>query len=393
MQAATRPTLTAAEYLEGVRALLEPIRAAAPEIEEARRLPPHIERMVRDAGMFAVGVPKDWGGLELDPVTQLEGIELLATADASAAWAAMIGCDTGYVLGFFENAAARELFTDTWRSTAFVGSPSGIASVVDGGYKVSGRWTFASGCTHSAVFLLACVATTEQGPRMATERMPEVRVVALPAEQAQILDTWTTTGVRGSGSHDIAVDSLFVPESHSFRLFPSEMHIDGGLYRYPFLFTFKLAAVALGIARGAIDDVIALSATKTAYGSRTLIRDKDWLQVGITRAEIAYGQARAFYHEAMREIWQEMSAGNAPSKLAQAKLNAAQVGAVERSIEVVDAMYKAGGSNALYSKGTLDRRLRDVHTAGQHTVLQDHALQESGRVYLGIHPESSMMIR
>jgi len=392
LQPPARPSLTPAEYLDGVRAILEPVRQAAAEIEAARQLPPRIEQLVRDAGMFAVAVPRDWGGLELDPVTQLEAIELLATADASTAWAAMIGCDTGYVIGFLESSAARELFTDTWRSTAFVGSPSGVATVVEGGYNVSGRWSFASGCTHSPVFLLACLAMTEQGPRMVAERMPEVRVVVLPAEQARILDTWTTTGVRGSGSHDIAVDSLFVPESHSFRMFPLEPHLDGPIYRYPFLFALKLAAVALGTARGAIDDVIALSATKTAYGSRTLIRDKDWLQVAVTRAEVAYGQARAFYHEAMREIWAELQDGP-PSRLAQAKLNAAQIGAVERSIEVVDAMYKAGGSNALYARGTLDRRLRDVHTAGQHTVLQDHALQESGRVYLGIHHESSMMIR
>lgn len=385
MHATAETTDTAArEYLERVRAILEPIQAAAPAIELSRRLPEDIAELMRQAGMFSVAVPKAWGGLELDPVTHIEAIEMLAKADASAAWCAMIGCDTGYLGAFLEEPAAKELILDTTRASAFVANPTGTATPVDGGYRVTGRWTFASGSTHSAVFALGCLVPGESGPRMFDERTPEIRLAVMRAEQAEVIDTWTTTGVRGSGSHDVAVNGVFVPEAHTFTLAPVRMTRTEPLYRFPMLFTFKLGAVALGCARGAIDDILEISAKKATFGTTKVIRDQEWLHVAIARAEMTFAQARASYYEATRAVWAEMLAGGPPSKVTVARLNLAQIGAVERSIEVVDAMYKAGGSASLYAKNTLDRRLRDVHTMGQHTVMSPRSLTESGRVLLGL---------
>ncbi len=385
MQARAEQTDTAvANYLGRVRAILEPISQRAPEIEAARQLPPDCAELLRQAGMFSVAVPKAWGGLELDPVTHIEAIELLAAADASAAWCAMIGCDTGYIGAFLDDAPARALITDITRASAFVANPTGSATPADGGYTVTGRWTFASGSTHSAVYALGCLVPGESGPRMANERTPEIRVVVIPADRAQVIDTWTTTGVRGSGSHDIAVDALFVPDCNTFTLMPGVMTRQEPLYRFPMLFTFKLGAVALGCARGAIDDVLAIAAKKNSFGTRAVIRDQEWLQVAVARAEMAFGQARAFYYEATRTAWDEMQAGQHPSRLTHARLNVAQIGAVERSIEVVDAMYRAGGSASLYAKNSLDRRLRDIHTMAQHTVVSHRAIAESGKVLLGV---------
>ena len=384
MHSTTEGTESAAAYLERVRALLAPVAAAAREIEAARQLPPAIEAMLREAGMFSVAAPKAWGGLELDPVTHIQAIELLAAADASAAWCAMIGCDTGYIGAFLEETAARGLIRDCSRASAFVANPTGAATPCEGGYTVSGRWTFASGSTHSDVFALGCLVPGESGPRMANERTPEIRVVVMPAAQAETIDTWTTTGVRGSGSHDIAVSEVFVPECNTFTLVPTRMTRPEPLYRFPMLFTFKLGAVALGCARGAIDDVLAISATKGSFGTRAVIRDQEWLHAAIARAEMNFGQARAFYYEATRAAWAEMLAGSHPSKATHARLNLAQIGAIERSIEVVDAMYRAGGSSSLYAKNTLDRRLRDIHTMGQHTVVSHRSLAESGRTLFGL---------
>lgn len=378
------PEVRSREYLERVRGLLEPIRAAAPEIEAARQLPPEVAGLMQAAGMFAAAAPKAWGGLELDPVTQIEAIETLAAADASAAWCAMIGCDTGYIGAFLEEMPARALISDPARASAFVANPTGVAIPAEGGYTVTGRWTFASGSTHSAVFALGCLVPGPDGPRMANERTPEIRVAVVPAEEARIIDTWTTTGVRGSGSHDIAVDGVFVPECNTFTLFPARMTRTEPLYRFPMLFTFKLGAVALGCARGAIDDVIAISASKGSFGTRSKIRDQEWLHVAVARAETTFGQARAFYYEAMRAAWAEMQNGEHPAPMTHARLNLAQAGAVERCVEVVDAMYRAGGSASLYAKHTLDRRLRDIHTMGQHTVVSHRAIAESGRVLLGL---------
>ncbi|MEO8541489.1 MAG: acyl-CoA dehydrogenase family protein [bacterium] len=370
----------AAAYLQRIGALKETLRAAAPEIEAARQLTPAIAELLRDAGVFSVAVPKAWGGLELDPVTHALAIESLAEADASAAWCAMIGCDTGYIGAFLEESAATELITDVTRASAFVANPTGQAVPCEGGYTVSGRWTFASGSTHSNVFALGCLVPGETGPRMVNERTPELRVVVMPANRAEVVDTWTTTGVRGSGSHDIAVDSVFVPDRHTFVLAPPKMTRQEPLYRFPMLFTFKLGAVALGCARGAIDDILAIAARKSTFGSATPIKDQEWFATAIARAEMTLGQARAFYYEATEAAWAEMQAGAHPSKQTHARLNIAQIGAIERCIEVVDAMYRAGGSASLYSRNTLDRRLRDIHTIGQHTVISHRSLLDSGKM-------------
>ena len=394
MQATSERTETAAaEYLEGVRALLGRVSAAAPEIEAARQLPTEISDALREAGMFAAAAPKAWGGLELDPVTQARALEMLATADASAAWCAMIGCDTGYLSGFLSDDAGRELFADPTRASVFVINPTGAARPVDGGYKVTGRWTFASGSTHATTYAFGCVVTTETGPRMATTEHPEVRVIVVPATSAEVIDTWTTTGVRGSGSHDVSLTDVFVPEEHSFCWFPSICRRDGALYRYPMLFALKLGAVPLGIARGAIDDVIAIAATKRTLGSRAVIGDQGWLQTAVARAEIDYGQARAFYFESLSGVWEELLGGSMPSLAAQARLYAAQIGALERCTGVVDSMYRAAGSAAVYTRGTLDRRLRDIHTIGQHTMFSAERLAEVGREFLGVHSEGSSSFR
>jgi len=381
-------------YLDGVRELLAPIKASAPEIEAARQLPPDIAELLRAAGMFGCAVPASWGGLELDPVTISRGIELLATADGSAAWCAMIGCDTGFASAYLEDAAAREVWRDPSRASVFVVNPTGVATVVEGGYNVTGRWTFASGSTHAAVYALGCVVMSEAGPRMLAPSVPAIQIITVQAEQAQVIDTWVTTGVRGSGSHDVAVTGVFVPESHTFPIFPGESRRDGPLYRYPLMFALKLAPVALGIARAAIDDVVGIAATKRTVGGSAPIRDQGWLHTAVANAEIALGQARAYYYEALSELWDEVLSGvPMPSRTAQAKIHAAQIGAVDRCVEVVDAMYKAGGSAALYSRGTLDRKLRDIHTIAQHTAVSVDRLAEAGSVFLGVPGGPSMFIR
>jgi alkylation response protein AidB-like acyl-CoA dehydrogenase len=318
----------------------------------------------------------------MDPITQIEAIELLARADASAAWCAMIGCDTGYLGAFLPDTVAREVITDCTRASAFVANPTGRATPCEGGYTVSGRWTFASGSSHSQAVAVGCMVPEGEGLRMAGPA-PELRVCVFPCAEVEVIDTWTTTGVRGSGSHDVAITERFVPAERTFTLTAPAMTRPEPLYRFPMLFTFKLGAVALGCARAAIDDVLELSAKKGSFGTRALIKDQEWLQVAVARAEMAYGQARAFYFESTRQAWAEMLAGNHPAPLTVARLNIAQVGASERAVEIVDGMYKAGGSASVYSKNTLDRRLRDIHTMAQHTVLGHRSLTGSGLAFLG----------
>jgi indole-3-acetate monooxygenase len=383
----------AERYLAAVHDILEPVRRAGPEIELGRQLPSHVVQLMRDAGVFAVAVPRSWGGQELDPISQAQGIELLAAADASVGWCAMIGCDTGYVSAFLDDAVGRALFKDPTQAAVFVVNPTGVATPVAGGYSVTGRWSFASGATHAKVYALGCLAMTDAGPRMATADRPEVRVVVISAEQAEVVDTWTTTGVRGSGSHDVTVTGVFVADDHTFPFFGVEPKRPGPLYALSTMFTAKMGGVPLGIARGAIDDVLAMAATKRTMGNLTPIAEQPWLQTAVAVAETKLMQARGFYYDALREVWASLVVGAKPSLKSRAYLHLSIIGAVERAVEVVDAMYRAGGSASLYARGTLDRRLRDIHTIAQHVVFGPGPLADSGKVMLGLPAPNSLLLQ
>ena len=384
--------VSAEEYLDRIRSILGPIRSASAEIEAGRQLPGHIVQLMRDAGVFEVAVPRSWGGPEFDPITQARGIELLSTADGSAGWCAMIGCDTGYVSAFLDDAVGRELFKDPAQASVFVLSPGGVAVPVDGGYTVTGNWSFASGSTHAKVYALGCLAKTDAGPRMVNENTPEIRVVVLPSEQAEVIDTWTTTGVRGSGSHDVSVTGVFVPEARTFAMFERAKR-PGPLYALPNLFTAKMGAVPLGIARGAIDDILAMAATKRSLGTSVPIAEQPWLQTAVAVAETKLGQARAFYYEALGDVWAQLVDSGRASLTSRARLHLSYAGAIDRALEIVDAMYRAGGSSSLYARGTLDRRLRDIHTIAQHVVSSPQTVADSGKVLLGLPVPNALLLR
>lgn len=382
----------AEQYLDRVRALLDDVRAAAPETEAQRSLPQRIVESMTDAGVFNVAVPRAWGGLELDPVTHARGIEMLAQADASAGWCAMIGCDTGYTATRLEEHAAHELFADLSAATVFVAGPTGAAVPTDGGYTVTGRWPFASGSSHAKVFCLGTLVMTAAGPEMLAPGVPNVRVVAVPREQVQILDTWTTTGLRGSASNDVVLTDVFVPVERTFPMGRGGFQRPEPLYRLPTLFVMKLGAIPIGIARGAIDDVVTIAATKRTVGGMSPIQESQWLQLAIAKAEWKYRQARAFYYEALEDLWATIVAGEKLSQAQTVAVHISLVGAIENCTEVVDAMYRAAGSTSLYARHTLDRRLRDIHTAGQHTTFALDRIADDGKWLLGIPAPHSMLI-
>lgn len=387
-----RSEARAEHYLDRVRAILDEVRSAAAETEANRCLSPRIVDLMTAAGTFNVAVPQAWGGLELDPVTHARGIELLAQADASAGWCAMIGCDTGYASTRLDDGAARELFADLTAATVYVASPTGAAVTADGGYTVTGRWTFASGSSHAKVFCLGTLVMTPDGPEMVAPGVPAIRIVAVPREQVEIIDTWTTTGLRGSASHDVAVTNVFVPAARTFSLNRGRSPRTEPLYQLPTLFVMKLGAIPLGIARGAIEDVLAIAARKRSLGNQAAIQESQWLQLAVAKAEWKYRQSRAFYYEAMQDLWDTLARGDRLVQAQTVAVHLSMVGAMENCTEVVDAMYRAAGSASLYARHTLDRRLRDIHTAAQHTTFSLDRVADDGKALLGIPVKHSPLI-
>jgi alkylation response protein AidB-like acyl-CoA dehydrogenase len=246
----------------------------------------------------------------------------------------------------------------------------GRAIVEDGGYRVSGRWSFSSGI-HQADWLCGgCLVFEGDRPRLSAEGDPGRLLLFFPAKDAEILDTWHTGGLRGTGSQDFTVTEAFVPASHGFDLLRTPGRTAGALYRQPFLLNLHgvaFAAVALGIARHAIEAFAELAAGKVPAGpSRALLRDRPLAQLQVAQAEALVQAARAFLLEATRAAWSSTVAHGAPTELEAARVKLAQVHAGESSLKATELMHRAGGASAVYSSSALDRCLRDAHTASQH---------------------------
>src|ERR1700720_1147025 len=322
MRAAGQATADDSPILHAAIGLAEQIRAASDEIERGRRLPPGIAAAMKDAGVFGMAMPRLWGGPELDPLTQFRVIEALAMAEGSVGWCAMIGSDGGYVTAFLDQDVARAIYPDIRVATGAAGTTTGRGVGGPGGYRVSGRFPFVSGCHHCEWVWLGCIVTENDVPRVDGNGVPETRQCLLRLSQCEILDTWHTTGLRGTGSNDIVVRDEFVEEQHSFSFQdPKLIKRPGPLYAFPFMFMAKGSAPALGIARHAIDAVIESAAGKPArrytvgdgIEAPKVLRDDVYVQEAVGRAETLLAAARAYYFHVMGDLWTTLVDGRQPS--------------------------------------------------------------------------------
>ena len=362
--------------------------------EQARSITPRVVRAMQDAGAFRMTMPKALGGLEADPVTQYEVIEALSIADGAAGWVAMIGSDAGYFAGRIPFALAKELFPDPDLLSAGVSTPSGTAERVEGGYRVKGRWAFASCCRHATWFKGACVVTQAGQPVLGAGGRPETCTAVLPIEEVEIVDNWHTTGLCGSSSNDIAVHDVFVPERRVVgnAMSGAEAALPPGpLYVYWMMLMCNVAGVPMGIARHAIDEACAIANGKFAYGTRNLIRDDLLVQARIGRAETAWQAARAFIVETVDELWQTLLAGDALSLGLKSRFRQCNLHGFHVALEVTQSMYGLAGSTALYRPHPLERALRDQTVAANHLLIRENAYAEIGRVSLGIDPQSFVL--
>jgi len=381
--------------LHAAIALAEQIRAASDEIERCRRIPPSIAQAMKDAGVFGMAMPRAWGGPELDPLTQFRVIEALAMAEGSVGWCAMIGCDGGYVTAFLDQDVARAMYPNVLVATGAAATTTGQAVRVPGGYRVSGRFPFVSGCQHCEWVWLGCIVVDNGVPRADDNGVPETRQCFLPLSQCEILDTWHTTGLRGTGSNDVVVRDEFVEEQRTFSFQdPKLVKRPGSLYAFPFMFIAKGSAPALGIARHAIDAVIESAAAKPArrytVGERIegpkKLRDDVYVQEAVGRAETLLSAARAYYFDVMGDLWATLVDGRQPSDKQIALFTTAFPHVVGVCVEVVQLVYKAAGGGAVYQKGPLDRCLRDALTMNQHVIGTLRTYEMAGRSLLGLEP-------
>jgi alkylation response protein AidB-like acyl-CoA dehydrogenase len=350
-------------------------------------MPRDLVEDLRRTGLFSLGIPRSLGGQEATPIDLLRAIEVVAAADGSAGWCAMVGIGNNVSAGYMAESGAREVYADPTAPGAGIAAPAGTAVREEGGVRVTGRWPFASGITHCDWVWAGCLVMENGRPRM-TPHGPEMLHVCLPVREVEIHDTWYVSGLCGTGSHDFSVADAFVPDRRTFSLLDPAGHRPEPLYQMPpiALFTFQLASVSVGIARGALDDLAELAQTKVPSLRTAVLADAPVAQVQFARAEAALGGASAFLHEAVEEMWQTVRAGGIPSSRQIACGRIAAVQAVESAADVTRTANTLAGGSAIYLKSSLQRHARDAEAVTHHFTVAPHTWEDAGRVLLGRRP-------
>jgi alkylation response protein AidB-like acyl-CoA dehydrogenase len=394
--------------LEAARALLPQIEGYAQQIEEERQLPQPLVDALAEAGLFKMLVPQSLGGSETDPETFCRVIEELSRVDASTGWSVFVPACVGAAAGSFREDVAWGIFGKEPRAcVAGTGAlapnpaerPPDRAIAVDGGYRVTGRWSFTSGCMHSTWLMGASAVYEGDQPRMDGNGKPEVRAMFFPVSDCQIIDTWHVTGLRGSGSHDFAVTDVFVPHEHSLsRTSPVSPCHPGALYAFaagivpgttvysPWtgVGSIGFTAVCLGIARGALNAFVELAAVKPLGGNKGRLHDNPVVQDQVGRAEASLRAARAYMYETIREAWETVLKTGSSTRKQHILLRLAATHAATLSAQVVDATWSAAGASAIFAGNPIERRFRDIHVATQNIAIRAEYYAGAGRMFLGL---------
>ncbi len=371
--------------------------AQSAAIERNRFLPQDLADELARQGLYRMLTPRVYGGHEVDVRTFVLVIERLAQADASAAWCAFISCTSALIGAYLPEAEARRVFQSPEVKMAGVFAPRGRAQRVrrDGvdGYLVSGTWPWGSGCRNADYISGGCLVTDDSGkPETTPEGAPNVRSMLFRAEQVEIIDTWHVLGLRGTGSNEFAVQELFVPASRSAALM-TDPALAQPLYRFPVfgMLGLGIAAVALGLARLALDSLVALASGKTPQGSARVLAERQSTQEHVARATARLSAARAFLLQAVDEAWAASTQATAIPIELRRDIRLATTFATEEAAAVVDRMHSLGGGSAVFESSPLQRCLRDVHVATQHMMVSESVYELTGRLLLGLPTNVSML--
>ena len=377
----------AAALLRNLSSLESMLSAEADAGEHARKLTDRTVAMLKDTGITSMWLPESLGGLELDFSSGLQVMEELARIDASAAWVVFVVCGSTFAASRMSDEAAATIHARPQDLLCGSLNPPGTAIQVEGGYRLTGRWPFTSGRDHAVWLLLSAVI---RGNNDSVTPSPSPIFCLIPADCSVIHDTWHTGGLRATGSNDIEVTDVFVPTSMTFRISSAadrrSRYHQGPLYRLPLSggVGTPIAAVALGIARRAIDAVITMSSAKTPVGRTSALRNQPVLQADVAKAEAAIRSARSWLYTTADSMT-GLAASNLdlPDTLRR-DLLLASVHATRSAAYAVDLMHLSGGGSAVYATCPLERALRDIHTVTQHRRSAPIQFEIAGRMMLGL---------
>jgi alkylation response protein AidB-like acyl-CoA dehydrogenase len=372
--------------LEAARKLVPMIRSCAETIEAQRELPRPLFEALADAGLFHMALPRSLGGAELDLPTYVLVIEEIGKADASTAWIVNQGGIFATYAARMPHQVARAIWTDTPRSVvANTPAPTARAVVVPGGYRVTGRQGFSTGCRHAS-WLAAHGTVIENGQPRLLDGQPETRYLLVPAADAELVDTWRVRGMRGTGTHHFAVHDVFVPAERTVLQANAPLVETGPLYRIPrtLLFASGDAAVALAVARSALSCFYELAGVKAPRAMTALLRDQPTVQTSVGQVEAHLRSGRAFLLEAVQDVWTAITSTGELGLDQRAALRLAATHAIRLGVQIVDTVYTAAGATAVYEDHLLQRLFQDIHVISQHLQGRLSHYELVGQHYLGL---------
>ncbi|MGD9601396.1 MAG: acyl-CoA dehydrogenase family protein [Gammaproteobacteria bacterium] len=382
-----------APHLDSVRRLAPLILAHADAAERNRRMSREVIRAMTDAGLFRLYLPESLGGSELDPLEFAEILEPVAQLDGSTAWCTWIGnVNTLFSTPLDDGPVERIFGGDPQVVTGSTFFPLGRAERVPGGYRVTGRWSFASGSTHCTWYFVLCQVVEGGTPASGPQGQPDVRACYFPIDKVRIEETWEVSGLAGTGSHDVVLEDEYVDAAFTWAfgpgMKPTSRHYGGALYRYPAYATgvMQVGFIAIGIAEGAVQRVIELAQSKVGVGSTTVMRDRPTFHLRLAEAVALIRSSRAWLKDAIRDFGVYAQAGLDVPVDSRANMLLASTNACHGAARAVDILYTTAGAQANYKSSPLQRALRDVHAATQHFAIAGTQYESVGRMLLGLPP-------
>jgi alkylation response protein AidB-like acyl-CoA dehydrogenase len=384
--------LDGGESVKRARELVPMLRDCADEAERERRLPRRAAEAMARAGLYRIAAPTRVGGAECLPSEQIETIETISAADGSIGWNLMIGIEVmGFLGAVLKPDLAAKLFADPDLIISGALNPLGVATPVPGGYRVTGQWPFASGCHNAHYFWGQCQIRDEDG-NPPSDGSPALREALLTRDEFEILDTWNVSGMRGSGSHDVATRDVFVPEERMTAVFFDPPREEGTLFRLP-PFTrlaYNKIGVSTGIARSAIDRFVTLASTHHRRASGVALQERADVQTAVAEAETRLRSARAFVLDAVGEVWDVVASGDEASSKQRGLVHLACSNAATQAIRAVDLVCGVTGTSAIFESGPLERCQRDVRVVPHHITVSPQWNASAGRALLGL-PSGSLL--
>ncbi len=393
----TQPDATEkARVLARVRDVAGLLKTAGRRIEDARELPPDVHEALVDAGLFRLLLPRSVGGLEVDLPTFAEAAMIVAAADASAAWCVGKGGGCAMSASFLDPSAAKRLFGPRDAVLAWGAGIQGTAVEVPGGYRISGKWAFASGSRRATLLGAHCHVVGADGkPRLDADGRPLDRTALFARSKARIDDVWQVMGLKGTGSDSYAVEDLFVPADETItRERLDSARETGTLYRFPtiMIYAASFGGVMLGIARGMLDDLATLAATKTARGAASSLRDSEMFHAELGRLEGRWRALRHYLFGAFGDIWAAVERGDVLTLDHRIDARLASTHVIDEGCRIAVDAYRAAGQNAIFESAPFERRLRDALSASQQVQGRASHFATVGRHLLGLPLDTHVFV-